>query len=67
MKRLQLKIECLILSFYIIDTLYSYFDIVQLLWHSCIVFDIFLLEMFKHIKKKHYENLYTFMIILTLD
>ncbi len=34
MKCLQLKIECLILSFYIIDKLFSYFDIVQLLWHN---------------------------------
>ncbi len=33
MECLQLKIECLILSFYISDTLFSYFDIVQLLWH----------------------------------
>ncbi len=33
-KCLQLKIECLILSFYIIDTLFSYFDIMQLLWHN---------------------------------
>ncbi len=24
----------LILSFYIVDTLFSYFDIVQLLWHN---------------------------------
>ncbi len=29
MKCLQLKIECLILSLYIIDSLFSYFDIVQ--------------------------------------
>ncbi len=34
MKYLQLKMECLILSFYIIDTLFTYFDIVQLLWHN---------------------------------
>ncbi len=27
----------LILSFYISDTLFSYFDIVQLLWHFCII------------------------------
>ncbi len=34
MKCLYQKNECLILTFYISDTLFSYFDIVQLLWHN---------------------------------
>ncbi len=33
-KCFQLKIEFLILSFYIIDTLFSYFDIVKLLYYN---------------------------------
>ncbi len=32
--KIELKIECSILSFYIIDTLFSYFDIVQLLCYN---------------------------------
>ncbi len=33
-----MKMYCLILSFYIIDTLFSYFDIVQLLWHNLFIY-----------------------------
>ncbi len=32
-----MEIECLIWSFYIIDTLYSYFDIGKLNWQSVLL------------------------------